>query len=136
MKDHSYTLLVHDNTEPLEPLKAVLRELAADTFHVHNLEMAKVLRSGAQPQVIIVETELPEETWAGVFTLVERADVPLNVIVMGTRSNVERYLSAMGRGPFNLVVPPFVLESLGYVIRSKALEERFRSDAPARPVFV
>ncbi len=136
MKDRSFTLLVHDNTEPLEPLKAALLDLAAGTFDVHDLEVAKVLRSEAQPQVIFVDTSLLEEAWASVFCLVERADVPLNIIVMGTSTHLERYLSAMGRGSFNLVVPPFVLESLGYVIRSNALEERFRPDAPAREAYV
>ncbi len=136
MRDRTFTLLIHDNTEPPEPLKAALQDVAADTFNVHSLEVAKVLHSGAQPQVILVDTGLPEEAWAGVLTLLERADVPLNVLVMGTRTNLERYLTAMGRGSFNLVVPPFVLESLGYVIRPNALEERFRPDAPARAAYV
>lgn len=136
MKDSSFTLLIHDNTEPLEPLKEALLDLAVDTFNVHNLDVAKTLRSEAQPQVIFIDTGLPEEAWAGVFSLVERADVPLNIIVMGTSTHLERYLSAMGRRSFNLVVPPFVLESLGYVIRSNALEERIRPDAPARAAYV
>ncbi len=136
MRDGAFALLIHDNTEPLEPLKAALQDMASDTFNVHSPDLVKVLRAGAQPQVILVDTGLPEEAWAGVFTLMESGDVPLNVIVMGTRNNLERYLTAMGRGSFNLVVPPFVLESLGYVIRPNALEERFRPDAPARAAYV
>ncbi len=136
MSDSSFTLLIHDNSEPLEPLKTALVGLATDTFDVHDLEVAKTLRSAAQPQVIFVDTGLPEEAWGSVFCLVERADVPLNVIVTGTKANLERYLSAMGRGAFNLVVPPFVLESQGYVIRSNGFEEHFRPDLPARAALV
>ncbi len=128
MKYGSLTLLIHDKTEPLEPLRAALGSLAVDTFNVHDFEVAKELGSGGQPQMILVDTSLPEETWVSVLNLVERADVPLNIIVMGTHPHLERYLAAMGRGAFNLVVPPFVLEPMGYVIRSNAWREHARTE--------
>ena len=131
MKDGSLTLLVHDKTEPLEPLRGALRSLAVDTFNVHDLERAKELGSSGQPQLILVDTSLPEETWVSVLNLVERADFPVNIIVMGTHANLERYVGAMGRGAFSLVVPPFVLEPMGYVIRSNMWGEHARVEVMA-----
>jgi FixJ family two-component response regulator len=59
------------------------------------------------------------------------SNVPLNVIVVGAFPDTHSYLSAMERGAFDFVTPPFEREPLSFVVRSAELDARRRREATA-----
>lgn len=134
MKDHIFALLIHDNPDSLIGLKWALRKLTVETFSVRNCQEAEGLLPQTQPQVVFVDTTLTDGSWVDAINLAEKADVPPNVIVVGATTNIDLYLSAMERGAFDFVAPPFELDSLEYIVQSAALDARARKQALARAV--
>ncbi len=132
MKDHIFALLIHDNPDSLLSLKWALRKLAVETFSVHNCKEAESLLPQTQPQVLFVDTALTNGSWVDAINLAERADTPPNVIVVGSTTNIDLYLSAMERGAFDFVAPPFELDSLEYVVQTAALDALARKHAQAQ----
>ncbi len=132
MKDRTFALLIHDNPDSLTGLKQALRKLAVETFSVRNCREAEILLPQTQPQVVFVDTTLSEGSWVDAIHLAEKADVPPNVIVVGSTTNIDLYLSAMERGAFDFVAPPYELDPLEYVVQSAALDARTRKQALAQ----
>ncbi len=131
MNDRIFALLVHDNPDSLIKLKWALRKLGVETYSVRNCQEAEGLLPQTQPQVVFVDITLTDGSWADAIHLAEKAEVPPNVIVVGSSTNIDLYLSAMERGAFDFLAPPFELEPLEYVVHSAALDARARKQAMA-----
>jgi FixJ family two-component response regulator len=62
---------------------------------------------------------------------VEKATSPLNVIVVGTTTNNKLYLSALERGAFDFLSPPFERQALDFVVKSAGQDVRHRRQRQA-----
>jgi len=85
-----------------------------------------------KPHLIFADLSLWDGSWAYILNLAEQADVPLNVIVVGMIPESHVYVSAMERGAFDFVAPPFELTLLDFVVRAAASDARNRREATAR----
>jgi len=132
MKAHCFALLVHDRPDPLDLLKSALKELYVETYSVRNCEEARRLIPQTQPQLVFTDTVLPDGSWTDVIELAENASSPVNVIVVGTIKDINFYLTALERGAFDFVLPPFERDSLDFIVQSAAQDARLRRQAQAR----
>jgi DNA-binding NtrC family response regulator len=132
MKAPSFALLVHDRADPLELLKSALKELSIDTYSVRSCEEARRLLPQTQPQLVFTDTTLPDGSWTDVIELAENAGSPVNVIVVGMIKDVKLYLTALDRGAFDFLLPPFKGDALDFVVQSAAQNTRLRRQAQAR----
>lgn len=132
MTDQFFALLLHDQPEHLEPLKAALKQLKVETCCVRTLEEAKRLISQTHPHLVFTDTFLSDGSWVDVINLAEESATPLNVIVVSSCKDVKLYLSAIQRGAFDFVLPPFEQQSLYYVVQSAGDDARHRRHAQAR----
>jgi FixJ family two-component response regulator len=67
-----------------------------------------------------------------ILNTADAENVPLSVIVVGAFPDTRHYVSAMERGAFDFVAPPFEQEPLSFVIRSAALDTYRRREALAQ----
>ncbi len=126
MRDHLFALVVKGEPELFESLHSTLKELSILSYTVQTrLEAARLLAQ-TEPQLVFTATSFQDGNWLDVLGLVEKAGVTSNVIVVAARGDLKLYLSAMDRGAFDFIVPPFESESLGYVIRSAQLDVTHR----------
>jgi len=132
MNDRYFALLVHDRPAPLESLKSALKDLSIETYSVNSCEEAKRLIPQTEPQIVFTDTSLPDGTWTDVVDMAENAASPVNVIVVGSNKDVKFYISALERGAYDFVLPPFEREALDYVVNSAADNARLRRHAMAR----
>ena len=132
MNDRYFALLVHERPAPLDSLKSALRELSIETYSVNSCEEAKRLLSQTEPQIVFTDTTLPDGTWADVVDMAEGATAPVNVIGVGANKDVKFYISALERGAYDFVLPPFERQALDYVVHSAGDDARLRRHALAR----
>ena len=132
MDDRFFALLVHERPAPLESLKSALKDLSVETYSVNSCEEAKRLLPQTQPQIVFTDTNLPDGTWADVVEMAENAASPVNVIVVGCNKDIKFYISALERGAYDFVLPPFERQALDYVVHSAADNARLRRQALAR----
>jgi len=131
MSEHLFALLVHDHPEPFESLKRVLRDLSVETYSVQTCKEAEDLITQCRPHLVFTENALPDGSWVSMLNVAGASDVPLNVIVVGALPDAHFYLSAMERGAFDFVTPPFESEALSFIVRSAELDARRRREATA-----
>jgi len=131
MSERLFALLVHDHPGPFESLKRALRDLAVETYSVETCKEAEDLISQCRPHLVFTENALPDGSWVNILNVAEASNVPLNVIVVGAFPDTHSYLSAMERGAFDFVAPPFEREPLSFIVRSAELDARHRREATA-----
>jgi DNA-binding NtrC family response regulator len=129
MSERLFALLVHDQTEPFDSLKRTLRDLHIETYSVSTCRDAEDVISQCQPHIIFTESALRDGSWVSILNIADAAKVPLNVIVVSAHPDTRFYVSAMERGAFDFVAPPFERESLAFVTRSAALDAQRRRGA-------
>jgi DNA-binding NtrC family response regulator len=131
MNDQLFALLIHNQDEPFESLKQTLRELSIQTYSVATCKDAESLISQCRPHIIFTESSLQDGWWSSILNMAGTANVPLNVIVVSSHPDTRLYLSVMERGAFDFIAPPFERESIGFVVRSAALNTRRHREALA-----
>src|SRR5579863_4075507 len=89
-------MLVYDQDSPVGGLRLVLEHQGVRTLRVRNCEEAQMqLESGAQPQVVFTETNLPDGTWANVLELARRLAPTSQVIVVSRFVDTELYIEVL-----------------------------------------
>jgi len=134
MSERVFALLVHNYPEPFESLKRVLRDLSVETYSVETCKEAEDLITQCRPHLIFTDDALPDGSWVSILNVAGESNVPLNVIVVGALPDTHSYLSAMERGAFDFVTPPFEREPLSFIVRSAELDVRRRREAMALTV--
>lgn len=127
-----FALLVHAQPEPLESLKMALKDLSIETYSVPTLEEASRLIRQTEPHLVFTDVFLPDGSWVDVLIHAEKADIPVNVIVVGASKDTRLYISALERGAYDFVLPPFEREALDFVVESAGQDARHRRKAWAR----
>jgi two-component system, NtrC family, response regulator AtoC len=126
MENRFVALLVYDRAYPLEALNAALKELSVGTYSVRTCEEARRLILQTQPDLIFTDTCLPDGSWADIVDLPARFGSAINVIVVSATEDVQLYISALQRGAFDFVLPPFERQGLEFVVRSGGEDARHR----------
>jgi len=93
MGERLFALLVHDQSEAFRSLKLALKDLSVETYSVGTCGEAERLISQCAPQIIFTESSVADGSWVSIVNMAEAADVPLNVIVVGTVPDMRLYLS-------------------------------------------
>ena len=117
-----FALLIHDHSDALESLENRLKKMSVETCNVRTLVEAERMLPKTRPQLMFTDTSLPDGSWADVINLAERSGTPVDVIVVSTREDIELYISALERGAFDFVIPPFEQNALEYVVHA-AIED-------------
>jgi DNA-binding NtrC family response regulator len=129
MSQETLALLVHDRAEAMGPLKFALENLAIETRSVRTCAEAERLLEHVQTDLVFTDTSLPDGSWVDVVDMAKGADAPVNVVVVGRSEDIKFYLSALDRGAFDFVLPPFEREALDFVVRSASDNARRRRHA-------
>lgn len=133
MEPRALAFLVHDRSRQMELLGSLLRKLQVETSNVGTCAELDRLISHTWPHLIFTEMLLPDGSWVDVLNMVERRDVPVNVIVIGSAEHADTklYASILERGAFDLVLPPFERRSLEVVVKLAGIDARRRRQALA-----
>jgi len=132
MNNRFFVLLVHDHSDALESLKLALKDLSVETYSVQTVAETKRLLPQTQPHLVFTDTSLPDGSWADVIKLAEKASTPVNVIVVSANKDAKLYISALERGAFDFVLPPFEHDALDYVVHSAGEDVSHRRRALLR----
>jgi DNA-binding NtrC family response regulator len=131
MNGHVFALWLYDHSHVLESLKLALTDLSVETCSARTLEDAERLLPQTQPALVFTDTFLPDGSCVDVINLPEKAVTPLNVIVVGTTTNIRLYWSALERRALDFVLPPFERQALDFVVKSAGQDVRHRRQAQA-----
>lgn len=132
MNDNFFALLVYDQKGPVESLKTALKDLPVETCSVRTLDEVRRLIPQTHPHVVFTDTALPDGSWKDVINVVEKSETPVNVIVVGKNQDIEFYVTALERGAFDFVLPPFEHDALGFVVKTAGEDARHRRTDMAR----
>ncbi len=117
MKTRFLALLVYDQSRTLHLLHAALSFLPVDTIHVRNCAELKRAVSQTCPHLIFTDTSLPDGSWVDAVNIAEKSELPANVIVVGSYKDINLYISALERGAFDFILPPFERRDLEFVVK-------------------
>ncbi|HLY60580.1 MAG TPA: response regulator [Terriglobia bacterium] len=132
MSDRIFAILIHDQPGPFDSLREVLRDLSVETYSVESLEDARHLIPRTEPQLVFTATTLADGSWVDVVSLAEQSEIPLNVIVVSAIKDVKLYVTALERGAYDFVMPPFEHVGMDIIVRSAWENVRHRRHALAR----
>ncbi len=132
MNEKIKALLVQAQPDPCDALRMELEEHAMDIRIARNCgEAAMILWSDQPPHLVFTEVQLADGHWSDVLTLAAKASAPVNVIVVAAHVDVGFYISAIERGAFDFIVPPFAAPELLHIVRSAAQNALSRRQAQA-----
>jgi DNA-binding NtrC family response regulator len=129
---NAFALVVHERAEPCESLKPLLRRFGVDTFSVRGCEDARRLLEQTHPQLIFTDTQLPDGSWMDLINVVEKAAIPICVVLVGSANNPELVQAAFHNGAFSFISPPFEDESVLRIITNAMAVVRARRERHSR----
>ena len=132
MSERIFSILIHDQPRPFDSLREVLRDLSVETYSVESLEEARHLVPRTEPHILFTATSFADGSWVDVVSLTEQTEIPLNVIVVSAIKDVKLYITALERGAYDFVMPPFEHGGMDIVVRSAGENVRHRRHALAR----
>jgi DNA-binding NtrC family response regulator len=132
MAQRFFALVIHDRPAPFESLKTALKGLNVEISSVNSLEAAKRLIPQNEPDLIFTDTNLPDGSWPDVIKLADKCLTPTNVIVVSPYKDVKLYLSALDRGAYDFLLPPFEQKTLDFVVACAGGDARDRRHARAQ----
>lgn len=124
-------MLAFDEGELVEDLKVQLKGLTIGTGHAGTCREAARLLEQTRPELIFTGTRLSDGTWKDIVNLAEKAQVAVNVIVVGVCKDTALYLSTMDYGAFDFILPPFERDVLDHVVRVASENVRRRREKEA-----
>jgi DNA-binding NtrC family response regulator len=132
MSDRIFAILIYDQHGAMDLLKLALRDLSVGTYSVPTLEEARHLIPQTHPHLLFTATSVADGSWVDVINLAAQTEIPLNVIVVSAIKDVKLYISALERGAYDFVLPPFEPLALDMVVRSACENVRHRRQTLAR----
>jgi DNA-binding NtrC family response regulator len=133
MSDRIFAILIHDQPWPFDSLREVLSDLSVETVSVSSLEEARHLVPRTKPHLLFTATSFTGGSWVDAVSLAGQMEALLNVIVVSAIKDVKLYNTALGRGAFDFVMPPFEHVGMDVIVRSAWENVRHRRRALARP---
>ena len=118
MRNRLIVLLIHDHPEPFGKLDAMLKDLPVGGRSIRSGDVTNDLVAQYMPALIFVDLPVWNKSWANIINLVRRADLAPNVIVVGSKPDIEVYVSAIERGAYSFVALPFLHDGLKFIVHS------------------
>jgi DNA-binding NtrC family response regulator len=128
-------VLMQERPDAFEALKGALSDMEVEAYSVQGCNEAKSLIAQYHPLLVFVDLPIWNKFHADIVRMAQTADQTFNIIVLGPAPDIEAYASAIERGAFNFVAPPFSREPLTRIVYSAAMDARERTEAQAREVF-
>lgn len=125
-------VMIHDRPEPLKTLEGALSNLLVESYSVKSCSEAKSLIAQYQPLVVFVDLLIWSKSFPYIVDLAKAADQGFNIIVVGALPDIEQYVSAVERGAFNYIAPPFSHDTLTMALHSASVDARERRESLAR----
>ncbi len=134
MQNYVSALLIHDQAHPFEALKWALKNLPVHISSVRTFREARQRIVGENPpDLIFTQPSLEDGTWEDVVDLAWSLGSARRVVVVAGSPNVRLSVSVARRGALGLMVPPFQMGPLGYVLSSVAPDAN-EYESPRMPV--
>jgi DNA-binding NtrC family response regulator len=122
-------LLIHDRRDPFLRLESALKGLSVDTLSVRSDAFTENLIDRYRPPLMFVDVPVWNRSRANIIKAAWKADLAPNVIIVGSEPDVELYVSAIERGAFSFVAPPFEADRLMNEVHSAVKDVRDRKQA-------
>src|SRR5271157_4594107 len=132
MTDHLCAFLIHDHTKSFNELEGMLKDLSVETWTIETCDSAESLFVQHKPSLVFVDSSVWERECEQLAELVRKVHLVLNVIVVGTVTDIELYVSAIKRGAFSFIAPPFAHDGLNIIAHSAAIDVRERRKVMAQ----
>ncbi len=135
MFEQDCALLVHDLPQPFGMLEALLKDFPVAVWSIRSDGDALDLMARHNPALIFVDLPIWNRSSSSIIGLAWSADPAANVIVVGSRQDIEVYVATIERGAFNFVAPPFSREGLRSMVNHAFADVRARNEALSRSLF-
>jgi DNA-binding NtrC family response regulator len=132
MVDQLKAILISGDQENFRVLEGMLNDLSVQTWNANGCVSAATLVARYQPNLIFVDVALWDDGYEELVDLARQAELALNLIVVGTVTDIDIYISSIQRGAFSFVAPPFSHDSLGIIVRAAAIDVRQRREDMAQ----
>jgi len=131
MSNSHLAVIACERPNTVHALTGALRALAVRPFTAGTYGEVKRLVSELHPPVVFTGTALPGGTWMDVVRIARSAPEPVNVIVIGEIEDMQLYISALGQGAVDFVLPPFEANGLKFVVNSAVRDAALPRQAKA-----
>lgn len=128
---NTFALLVSGRNDPLDDLKAALKNQGIEIWSARSCEEVEHLLDQTHPELVFTDTSLSDGTWANIVSLAEQASVPTAVVVVAAHPDTQLYISTMEHGAFDFIVPPFEADAMNHVLRTAVESVRRQRDRQA-----
>jgi DNA-binding NtrC family response regulator len=121
-----WAVAIHDHIEPCAELEGILRDLSVEVRAAKRCSEAWGLISKYQPSLVFVDLNVWRQSHNAIVNMAIEADQTFNIIVVGSLPDIEKYVSAIERGAFNYIAPPFSHDVLALVVQAAVADSRER----------
>lgn len=132
MDNHLSALLIRELPEPFQALQGALSDLSVESYPARGCNEAASLVVRYQPPVVFADLPIWRQSHAEIVNMANAANRTFNIIVVGPLPDIEQYMSAIERGAFNFVAPPFSHDTLTLAVHSAAMDARERRESLER----
>lgn len=126
-----FALLASDGSPCFDELRAHLKSQGMEVWMARSCKSALRLLEQTHPEVVFTAASLTDGTWVRIVGRVQEMTVPINVIVVGKHTDTRSHRSAIERGAFDFILPPFEMDPISQVGRTAAENARRRRKAEA-----
>jgi DNA-binding NtrC family response regulator len=112
----------------------MLKDLSVETWNIEHSNSAGELTSQYKPDLVFIESTVWDRLHKQLGGLAKKADRALDIIVVGTRLDINLYVSSIERGAAGFIAPPFKYEGLSTIVHSAAMSAHKLLDQMARNV--
>jgi len=124
--------MVCDQPESCAELTSALGSLGVETRIAKNSVEAQEITRREQPLLAFVDLNVWQQSSMELVKMASNPEQILNIIVIGQLPDIEKYVSAIEKGAFNFIAPPFVSDILSLVVRTAAEDAGERRKLLAR----
>jgi DNA-binding NtrC family response regulator len=121
MKENVFALMVHDHPEHFRELEGMLKDLSVETWNIGHSNSAGEMTSRYKPDLVFIELNVWDRLHHQLASLARKADPALDIIVVGTRPDINRYVSSIEQGAAGYIAPPFTHDGLSIIVHSAAM---------------
>jgi DNA-binding NtrC family response regulator len=136
MQDNIFALLVHDHTGPFKELEGMLEDMSVETWNVETCNSAGDLASQYKPNLMFIELPVWDRLNKQLAGLAKKTDQALNIVVVGTKVNIDLYASSLEQGAVGYIAAPFAPDRLNSIVRSAAMNAHTHRAAMAQTMAV
>ncbi len=132
MRDYLRAFLIHDHPEAFKALEEILKDLCVEIWNIKTCDLVESLFAQHKPYLVFIELSAWEGSSAQLVALANQPDLATGIIVVGTLTDIDHYGSAVARGAFSYITPPFWHDGLNIIVHAAAMDARERRETMAQ----